>query len=150
MSYWKANKPAEEKLREAFSRWIEILAEARSLCDQIGAKNFLFSTGFFSMRISGFEFEHAPDKTMFKPMRKHPKGWVPKVKNPLFKEMQKMETDCIKKAKEVLGIGDTLETPGIKFTEKCVLIEWFNTLSRQCPVSCTRISDIEYERLINE
>ncbi len=148
MSYWKANKATEKKLRAAFAKWTDGRAvEARQICDRIGAKNFLFSAGFFSIRVSGFEFEQDPDKSLFKRMKGLPGCWTPKVRNPLFREMEKLECNCLKEVKEILGIGERLETPGIEFPDGCVLIEWCDKFHKD-PIGCKRISDIKYEKLI--
>ena len=145
---WKANKETEKAIRLAADDWrLRVVPLADQLTSEIGAKNFLFSYGFFSVHVSGFEFEAEPDTKLFVRMKNMANCWRPRALSLIGKRMDKLQSDYIQKIKEILGVKTRLETMGVEFLKSCVVISW---IFDSDPIGCTRITDVQYEKLLKK
>lgn len=144
-SYWKANKSTEKAIRAAASHWRNvIMPEAEKLKIEFRASAVLYQNGFFSSRVSGFEFASPPDAQKFVKIKGTANYWKPRARTLLDKQIAKMESNWIGDIKKILGIEGQLQTMGVEILDSCVLIEWIFDVP---PIDCRRISDIMYQKL---
>lgn len=152
-TYWKADGPTSKRIIELVGQWDKVMKAAKALAKSIGAdpKTIYTSNGFSVKYVSGFIFPDPSkvDPKKFVRLKNTTDGWRPRARTELDKRMKELRTDCVGEIMALIGMkmfgsGLSMHTPGVRVAGKDV---YLTVPSRTIPKGCTRISDIEFEKL---
>lgn len=151
-TFWKADSTTSKKIIELLNEWDRVLKEAKALAKSIGANPDVYTCNGFTIKyVSGFIFDdpYKVDPKKFVRLKNTVDGWRPRARTDLDKQMKALRSDCVGDIMNLIGMkmfgsGLTVRTPGVKVVGKDVFLV---VPSGTTPKGCTRISDVEFEKL---